>query len=72
MYPDIKFIPRGVGVRGLTPEGYDPVWEGILPAAEWLAAQGVNAVMLMGTSLTFYSGYEAHQRLAEKVRSLTG
>ena len=23
MYPDVRFIPRGVGVRALTPEGYD-------------------------------------------------
>ena len=23
MYPDVKFIARGVGVRALTPEGYD-------------------------------------------------
>ena len=23
MYPGVKFIPRAVGVRALTPEGYD-------------------------------------------------
>ena len=23
MYPGVRFIPRGVGVRSLTPEGYD-------------------------------------------------
>ena len=38
MYPDVKFIPKGVGVRALTPEGYDAAWDGILPAAkDWLA-----------------------------------
>ena len=34
MYPGVKFIPRAVGVRALTPEGYDAAWDGILPAAK--------------------------------------
>jgi hypothetical protein len=37
MYPGVRFIPRGVGVRALTPEGYEAAWNGILPAAEYLA-----------------------------------
>ena len=28
MYPGVKFIPRAVGVRALTPEGYDAAWNG--------------------------------------------
>ena len=39
MYPGVRFIPRGVGVRALTPEGYEPAWNGILPAAEYLAGK---------------------------------
>jgi arylmalonate decarboxylase len=72
MYPDVTFIPRGVGVRALTPEGYDAAWDGILPAAKALAAQGVDAIMVIGTSLTFYRGYEAHQQLLEQLRNETG
>jgi arylmalonate decarboxylase len=72
MYPDVTFIPRGVGVRALTPEGYDAAWDGILPAAKALAAQGVDAIMVIGTSLTFYRGYEAHQQLLEQLRKETG
>jgi hypothetical protein len=34
MYPGVTFIPRAVGVRALTPEGYDAAWNGILPAAQ--------------------------------------
>ena len=34
MYPGVTFIPRAVGVRALTPEGYDAAWNGILPAAK--------------------------------------
>jgi arylmalonate decarboxylase len=72
MYPHVRFIPRGVGVRALTPEGYDPAWEGILPAAEDLARQNVDAIMVIGTSLTFYRGPQAHARLLEELRARTG
>jgi arylmalonate decarboxylase len=72
MYPDVTFIPKGVGVRSLTPAGYDAAWDGILPAAKELAKQGVDAIMVIGTSLTFYRGYEAHQRLLEQLRQETG
>lgn len=72
MYPDIAFVPKGVGVRALTPEGYEPAMEAILPAAEYLAAKGVDAVMVIGTSLTFYRGHDAHERLLERLRAATG
>src|SRR5271155_1850936 len=72
MYPGVRFIPRGVGVRALTPEGYDPAWNGILPAAEHLARQDVDAIMVIGTSLTFYRGPQAHARLLEDLRNRTG
>lgn len=72
MYPGVKFIPRGVGVRSLTPAGYDAAFDAILPAAKELAQQGVDAIMVIGTSLTFYRGYEAHQELLAKMRTETG
>jgi arylmalonate decarboxylase len=72
MYPGARFIARGVGVRSLTPAGYDGAWEGILPAAEYLAKQGVAAIMVIGTSLTFYRGADFHDRLIEELRALTG
>jgi arylmalonate decarboxylase len=72
MYPGAKFIPRAVGVRALTPEGYDAAWNAILPAAKELANEGVDAIMVIGTSLTFYRGYEAHQQLLAELRKETG
>ena len=72
MYPGVRFIPRGVGVRALTPEGYEPAWNGILPAAEYLAKQNVDAIMVIGTSLTFYRGPKAHDRLLDELRQRTG
>jgi arylmalonate decarboxylase len=72
MYPGVRFIPRGVGVRALTPEGYEPAWNGILPAAEHLARQGVDAIMVIGTSLTFYRGPQQHDWLLQELRRRTG
>lgn len=72
MYPEVTFIPRGVGVRALTPEGYDAAWDAILPAAKELAKLDIDAIMVIGTSLTFYRGYEAHQKLLEQLRAESG
>ena len=72
MYPGVRFIARGVGVRALTPEGYESAFNGILPAAEHLAGKGVDAIMVIGTSLTFYRGAEAHARLLDELRARTG
>ena len=72
MYPNVRFIPRGVGVRALTPEGYSAAFDAIIPAAEQLAATGVDAIMVIGTSLTFYRGPQAHDRLLAELRQTTG
>src|SRR5882672_4080825 len=72
MYPNMRFIPRGVGVRSLTPEGYATAFDAIPAAADHLVAQGVDAIMVIGTSLTFYRGPEAHDRLLESLRKETG
>jgi arylmalonate decarboxylase len=73
MYPQANFIPKGVGVRALTPAGYDAAWDSIVPAAKELAKKkDVKAIMVIGTSLTFYRGYDAHQRLLETLRQETG
>ena len=73
MYPDMTFIPRGVGVRSLTPEGYAAAFDAILPAAERpRASRASTPIMVIGTSLTFYRGPEAHDRLLEELRARTG
>jgi arylmalonate decarboxylase len=72
MYPGMRFIPRGVGVRELTPEGYAAAFDAIVPAADELAAKGVDAIMVIGTSLTFYRGPQAHDRLLQTLRDKTG
>lgn len=72
MYPDINFVPHGTGVGSLTPEGYDQAADKIVPAADNLHKQGVDAIMLMGTSLTFYRGPQFNEDLQNEVRKRTG
>jgi len=72
MYPGQRFVAKGVGVRSLTPEGYAAAFDAIMPAAEQLVKQDVDAIMVIGTSLTFYRGPEAHDRLLERLRATTG
>jgi len=73
MYPaGVKFINAALGLKTMTPEGYDAVLDRIGPAAEKLAAQGANAVVLMGTSLSFYRGAAFNERLTETLKKATG
>jgi arylmalonate decarboxylase len=71
MYPGVKFIAKGVGVRALNPEGYDQAFHAILPAAQELARNNrLDALMVFGTSLTFYRGHEAHDELLARLRDI--
>ena len=73
MYPTgVRFITTDVGLKTMTPEGYDAVIDRIGPAGEKLAAQGANAVVLMGTSLSFYKGAAFNERLTETLKKATG
>jgi arylmalonate decarboxylase len=73
MYPSgVKFVTLGLGLKTMTPEGYDAVIDRIGPAGEKLAAQGANAVVLMGTSLSFYKGAAFNDQLTERLKKATG
>ena len=73
MYPSgVRFLATGVGLERMTPEGYDKVFDRIVPAAQQLASQGANAISVMGTSLTFYKGAAFNQQLKESITKATG
>jgi len=56
----------------MTPEGYDHVVGKIVPAAQMLASQGANAIIVMGTSLTFYKGAAFNKELQQNIAKATG
>lgn len=73
MYPSgVQFLALGVGLERMTPAGYDQVVGRIVPAAKKLAADGANAIDVMGTSLTFYKGAAFNQQLKESITKATG
>jgi len=73
LYPSgVRFLSAGVGLERMTPEGYDKVFDKIVPAAVKLAADGANAISVMGTSLTFYKGAEFEHKLKETITKSTG
>jgi arylmalonate decarboxylase len=73
LYPSgIRFLSAGVGLERMTPEGYDQVFDRIVPAAQKLAKDGANAISVMGTSLTFYKGAAFNEQLIKTVTRATG
>jgi len=73
LYPSgIRFLAAGVGLERMTPEGYDQVFDRIVPAAQKLAKDGANAISVMGTSLTFYKGAAFNAQLMKTVTQATG
>src|SRR6476620_6815934 len=69
MYPGVTFISRGIGLQSLSAAGYDEAMERVVPAAENLAARGAEAIMLIGTSLTFYRGAPFNDELTYRISS---
>ncbi len=73
MYPKgVKFLVEGLGLATMTPAGYDQVLGRIPRAAQKLKTQGAQAIVLMGTSLSFYKGAAFNQQLTESLKKATG
>jgi arylmalonate decarboxylase len=73
MYPKgIRFRAASVDLKTMTPEGYDEVVERIAPAARALSQQGAQAIVLMGTSLSFYRGAAFNRELTQRVSMASG
>lgn len=73
MYPmGVRFITSNLGLKRLTPDGYDAVLDDIPAAARELRANGAQAIALMGTSLSFYKGAAFNQKLTETMGRASG
>lgn len=73
LYGDkIDYVVENLDLQTMTPEGYDAVIGNIPEKALNLTEKDVDAIMIMGTSLTFYQGQEFNERITETVRSATG
>jgi arylmalonate decarboxylase len=73
MYPTgVRFEAASVSLKRMTPQGYDEVLERIAPAAHALRVQGARAIVLMGTSLSFYKGAAFNRELTQRVSKASG
>ena len=73
MYPSgVRFLIEAVGLEFMTPAGYESVLDRIVPAAHALAERGAQAIVLMGTSLSFYRGAAFNASLASSLSRATG
>lgn len=73
LYGDrIRFIARGLGIGGVSPEGFNPVIDTIVGRAMDLKKAGAQAISLMGTSISFYRGPQFTQSLRAAMQEATG
>lgn len=68
----IRFTVVALGLKTMTPAGYDSVIDKIVPAAVELKNRGATAIDLLGTSLTFYRGAAFNEKLLNDIRKATG
>jgi arylmalonate decarboxylase len=69
--PGVRLINEPVGVKMLTVDGYADAIERVEEAAQRLVARGATAVMVGGTSLTFFRGHAFHNDLLASVAKAT-
>lgn len=68
----IRYVVTGLGIERMTPDSFDEAQARIPAAAAKLAAEGADAIELMGTSLSFYKGEAYNQQLREIVTKASG
>ena len=67
-----RFIARGLGIGGVSPEGFAPVVDSIVDRAVELRDAGAQAISMMGTSISFYRGPEFTEGLRRAMEQATG
>jgi arylmalonate decarboxylase len=67
-----RFIARGLGIGGVSPEGFAPVVDTIVDKAVELRKAGAEAISMMGTSISFYRGPEFTESLRRAMQEATG
>jgi arylmalonate decarboxylase len=68
----IRFSARGLGLGEISTRGYLDVIDSVVEKAVALKDEGVSAVSLMGTSLSFFRGAAFNQQLEAEMARATG
>lgn len=73
LYADrARFVARGLGLGEISTAGYEAVIDRVVELARALAADGAQAVSLMGTSLSFFRGARFNDDLVAEMARATG
>ncbi|HEX7440528.1 MAG TPA: arylmalonate decarboxylase [Caldimonas sp.] len=73
LYGDrVRFIARGLGLAEISTRGYEEVIDHVVELAADLAANGAQALSLMGTSLSFFRGARFNAELEAEMARRTG
>ena len=66
------FVARGLGLGEISTRGYEEVIDRVLEQAVALAREGVAALSMMGTSLSFFRGAAFNEQLQRDLERATG
>ena len=72
VYPDIRFLARGLGLNAMAGDDYARVTAHVGDVAASLAAEGASVVGVMGTSLSFFRGAGFNDELTDLVAGRSG
>ncbi|MEX0409521.1 aspartate/glutamate racemase family protein [Aquibium sp. LZ166] len=72
MFPDVEFLVEGIGVPAMTEAGYAEAIARLESACANLAGRGAEAVVLFGTSLSFFRGAAFDRELAGRMKNASG
>jgi arylmalonate decarboxylase len=73
LYGDrVRFVARGLGLAEISTRGYEEVIDHVVALAGELAAEGAQAISLMGTSLSFFRGARFAEELQAALAAATG
>lgn len=67
-----RFVARGLGIGGVSPQGFAPVVDGIVERAIELREAGAEVISMMGTSISFYRGPAFTESLRCAMEEATG
>ena len=72
MYPDLRFEVVGLGLPEMSEAGYSQAVGRVTECSAELAARGVSAVFMYGTSLSFFRGAAYNGELEEMMAEAAG
>jgi arylmalonate decarboxylase len=68
----VRFAARGLGLSEISTRGYEQVIDQVVDRAVDLAANGAQAISLMGTSLSFFRGARFNEALEAEMARRVG